>query len=161
MNHNLLDVINQVIAHFSKPGSQFGVERFGSRTCVYRTVDGDMCAIGCVIGPELAEKLSCIPVETDDGPNRYIDIWTLSKSIESMYWDKKWKEFLTEMVHGLGCEMKDLGGLVELQTLHDFMSTHYTTKDFVKALEDAIKNQPSSIETDPLCHRSLRQAIHG
>lgn len=160
MNQNLLAVISKVAAHFSKPGVRFGIET-STNTCCYRNRDGDMCAIGCLITDEMATKLADIPVMADnDSANRYIVIWSVQQSIESMLWNKKWKEFLGEFVKGLGCDNQDIFGLIELQQLHDGMSMHYTAKDFADALWSAIKNESHPVSNRLASYDALRAELH-
>lgn len=120
-----------------------------------------MCAIGCLITDEMATKLADIPVMADnDSANRYIVIWSVQQSIESMLWNKKWKEFLGEFVKGLGCDNQDIFGLIELQQLHDGMSMHYTAKDFADALWSAIKNESHPVSNRLASYDALRAELH-
>lgn len=160
MNQNLLAVISQAAEHFSIEGIKFGIDT-STNTCCYRNKDGDMCAIGCLITDEMATKLADIPVMADnDSANRYIVIWSVRQSIESMFWNKRWKEFLRELVKSLGCEDKDIPGLIELQQLHDSMSMHYTTKDFADALLNVIKNENHPVSDRFTSYNALRAELH-
>jgi hypothetical protein len=121
-----------------------------------------MCAIGCLITDEMATKLAEIPVTVGDSvANSYLVIWSVRQSIESMFWNKKWQEFLGEFVKGLGCEDQDIPGLIELQQLHDSMSMHYTTRYFADALWSAIKNESHPISDLFACYDALRAELHG
>lgn len=160
MNQNLLAVISKVATHFSKPGVRFGFEA-STNTCCYRNKNGDMCAIGCLITDETAARLAEIPVMADDGDaSRCLVIWSVRQSIESMSWNKKWKEFLGEFVKGLGCEDQDIPGLIELQELHDTMSMHYTAKEFADALWSAIKNESHPASDRFACYDALCAELH-
>lgn len=159
MNQNLLAVISQAAEHFSIEGIKFGIDT-STNTCCYRNEYGDKCAIGCLITDEMAAKLAEVPVVLDNGSPNNLVIWSVRYSIDSMLHNKRWKEFLRELVKSLGCEDKDIPGLIELQELHDGMSMHYTTKDFADALLNVIKNENHPVSDRFTSYDALRAELH-
>lgn len=62
---NTQEAYEQMRSYFSKPGVQYGIEEDAGQ-CMYRTPDGNKCAVGCLIEDENYDTMFDIDVTTPD-----------------------------------------------------------------------------------------------
>lgn len=124
-------------AYFSRPGAVLAkiIHRYTEEgdpvtSCLYRTQDGNKCAVGCLIPDSIYDKA----IEDDDSPE-WVDHETIGEQIEGNPVDEvvHWPE-LRELLNGESEEgQRKLHFLEQAQQLHD--NTAKDAADLVRLLD--------------------------
>lgn len=132
---SLKSVIEQAIAHYSKPKTNLGYDPI-TGFCRYKNQHGDMCAVGCLITPEINEKIE--KVWSEYSYDQPLDFLHLNMSIEKMADSTEaFRMVVSELLKCLG--VKSSLHLSYLQTLHDECVHLQNEKDrFVETLKDIL-----------------------
>ena len=144
---SLKNVIEQAIAHYSKPETNLGHDPI-TGFCRYKTKNGDMCAIGCLITPEINEKIEKVwsdaLKQAGHSCDQPLEFLNLQMSIDTMVdGTQAYKTVVSELLKCLG--MKSSLDLSSLQTLHDVCAKLPNDKDrFVETLKDILDGKEYS-----------------
>jgi hypothetical protein len=114
------EILERVANHFSQPGVKTGWDSV-RRMCVYKSGDGGLCAIGCLVSPEWAKKVANVAISdlTKERPfDSFFDCrLSMGAMLSTSKIDKAWVKVLDSLYAEIGT--RNHAFLEHLQELHD------------------------------------------
>jgi hypothetical protein len=128
------EILERVMNHFSQPGVKTGWDST-KRVCVYKTEDGGMCAIGCLVSPEWADNVAKVSISDLTKDRLFDNFFNCRLSMEAMFeksqYDNAWVGVLNSLYEEVGT--KNHKFLLYLQELHDeWLCKGGSTQDLVR-----------------------------
>lgn len=118
-------IVEKVLAHYQNVNNKPGYDRARS-ICLYRTKDGNHCAVGCLFGESEIQKLREVEIAGEP-----FDLWACESSIQTLRQEERFEKVWEAIKECLKVETSR--GLILLQEIHDNVAS--TIEDPEKARE--------------------------